>query len=99
MHARVRAHTGTGTGRVSKLLALLKSHFILDWVSGVLLLLALLVWATHVQILHVSGQHLGDSNARKNAHDGRQHEHQTDLGIQESGSALPGLYKSQGLTY
>ena len=55
------------------------SHFILNRVGRILLLLALLVGTADVQILHVSGQHLRDSNAGKNAHHGRQHQHQAHL--------------------
>lgn len=39
------------------------SYLILDGVGGVLLLLALLVWPADIQILHVSCQHLGHTDA------------------------------------
>lgn len=74
MHTHAQAHSFP-----SLFLVLRNSHFILNRVGRILLLLALLVWTTDVQILHVSGQHLRDSDARKNAHHGCQHQHQTHL--------------------
>lgn len=44
-------------------LASLCSYLIFDWVGGVLLLLAFLVWSADVQVLHVSSKDLGHTNA------------------------------------
>lgn len=57
----------------------LSSYLIFDGVRGVLLLLALLVWPADIQILHVGGQHLGHADARQDAHDWSQNQHQTHL--------------------
>lgn len=68
--------------------ALLGSYLIFDGIGGVLLLLAFLVWPAHVQVLHVSGEDLGHTDPRQNAHDWSQNQHQSDLRRKQRGSVL-----------
>lgn len=94
MLAHVRAHTQHT--QFPQPVLCVASHFILNRVSRILLFLALLVLSTYVQILHVSGQHLRDSNARKNAHNRRQHQHQTHLKNRKRDHNLIGVLQITG---